>query len=572
MLEMIIMSDYLPDFLRFNNFFNILYGLIIITIIFNIVFKSGIFYKETHQKKIIFFALMFFLSAIFEFMHILIIFQNSYIEFFNVFLNRLYQCIGLIGILFIRENPPEEKISLKDFMIPVGSFVLIAIFEIFLLEFNLTKEFFPNLLNSLTVFSFISVLSSFVFMKLLQNKSPFNLFNLGILLLASSSVYLLNEEYFGSWYRHLIHFFRIFGNLFIFLNLDAIKEDFHEYRFRLKLILLPNLYMILFFVVFVMFGNFVFNLNFTEKIYASFILFYFVCLIIQFIFVSELTLPITKISRSLTHFTPGEKPVLLNIPTKDEIGILAQSINKVYEKEWQYTKEINEKQEQIKELMNSRDTFIAALSHDLKSPIFSEQKIIEFILMDKDAVKISDFIEYLEEMYKINDEILRIVNNILTVYHLDSEEFELNLMPININNIIKSAAQTLRHIAKDENININLDLDSQMPLINLDEDMIKRVIVNLISNAIKHSENSAELKISSCRNEKEIKISVQDFGKGIAKEDQKKIFQKYPTTKRKIGTGLGLFISKQIIELHKGKIWFESKEGQGTTFFFTLPL
>lgn len=572
MFETILRANLLPDFLHFNNTFNIVYGLIIITIILNAVFKSGIFYRETHQKKIVFFATMFFISAIFEFMHIFITFEHSYIEFFNVFLNRFYQCIGLIGIIFIKENPPNEKLSYKDFLIPVGSFLLIILFESFLLEFHLTKEILPNLLNSLTVFSFISVLSSFVFMKLLQNKSPFTLFNWGILFLALSSIYLLNEAYLGSWYRHLIHLFRIFGNLFIFIDLEQIKEDFYEYRFRLQLILLPNLYMILFFAIFVMFGNFIFNLNFTEKIYLSFILFYFICLIIQFIFVSELTLPITKISTALAHFKPGEKPHLINILTKDEIGILAQSINKVYQKEWQYTKDIHEKQEQIQELMRSRDTFIAALSHDLKSPIFSEQKIIEFILMDKDAIKISDFIEYLEEMYKINDEVLRIVNNILTVYHLDSEEFQLNLTPTNLNNIIKSAAQTLGHIAKDQNIDISLNLDSQVPLLNLDEDMIKRVIVNLISNAIKHSHTSKELKISSWRSEEEIKICVQDFGKGIPKEDQKKIFQKYPTTKRKIGTGLGLYISKQIIEMHNGKIWFESEEGEGTAFYFTLPL
>ncbi len=570
MLNMIIISDYLSKIPKFTNAFNILYGLIIIAIILGIIFKSNIIYKETHQKKIIFFATMFFISAVFEILHIFVIFQNSYIEFLNVFLNRLYQSIGLIGILFIRENLPDEKPCFKDFIIPAGSFVLIILIEIFILNINLSRDIYPNLLNSLTVFCFISALSSFIFVRALQDKKLFTPLILGIFFLAASSVYLLNEAYMGSWYRHLIHIFRIAGNLFVFIGINQLTEDFHYYRFRLKLVLLPNLYMILFFIIFVMLGNFIFDLHFTEKIYASFVFFYFICLVIQFAFVSNLTSSITRISKALSNFKPGEKPEPISISTKDEIDLLAQNINKVYEKEWDYTKEIHEKQEQIKELMKSRDTFIAALSHDLKSPIFSEQKIIEFILMDKDNIKISDFIEYLEEMYKINDEILRIVNNILTVYHLDSEEFKLNTMPTNINNIIKSATQTLKHLAKDENITISLNLDPQIPLINLDEDMIKRVIVNLISNALKHSKQSGELKISSFREKKEIKISVQDFGKGIPLEDQKKIFQKYPTTKRKIGTGLGLYISKQIIEAHKGKIWFESEEGKGTTFFFSL--
>lgn len=560
------------DFLRFNNVYNFIYGVVIIAIICGILFKSDIYFKETHQKKIIFFASMFFVSAMFELMHIFVVFDNYYIEFMNVFLNRFYQCIALLGVLFIRENPPEEKASFIDFIVPIGSFSLILLMETVLFKFNMTGEFFPNLLNSMTSFLFISLLASFVFMRLLQNKSIFTVFNLGIFLLALSSMYLINEVYYSSIYRHFIHLFRIGGDLFIFLGLASIKEDFHEYRFRLKLILWPNLYMIMFFVAFVLLGNFLFELNFTEKIYFSFLVFYFVCLVIQFIFISRLIDPITKISHTLATFKPGEKPGFIDIKSRDEVGVLAKNMNRVFEKEWQYTKEIQDKQEQIKELIHSRDTFIASLSHDLKSPIFSEQKIIEFILMDKDAIKISDFIEYLEEMYKINDEILRIVNNLLTSYHMDSNEFELDFSPTNINALVKDASKTLNHLAKDEQIEISLSLAPQMPLISVDEDMIRRVIINLVSNAIKHSHRAGELKISTYREKGAIKVSVQDFGKGISEEDQKNIFQKYPTVKRKIGTGLGLFISKQIIEAHKGKIWFESEEGKGTTFYFSLPI
>lgn len=573
MFDMIIIPNYLLDYFRFNDIYNFCYGLIIIAIILGILFKSNSFYKKTHQKKMFFFMMMFFISIIFEFLHISnMFFHNTYIEFFNAFLNRFYQCIGLFGILFIRENLPEDKITYKDFIFPVGSFALMIFIEIFLAGLNLEHTSFPSLFNSLTIFAYISALSGFIFVRLSQKKSPFTLFYLGIIFLAASSLYFINEPYYSSWYRHLIHFFRILGNLFVFLDLSQINEDLHKYRFRLKLILLPNLYMILFFITFVLFGNYIFALNFTQEIYIAFIFFYCLCLIAQFVFVLGVTSPLTQISQILMSFKPGEKPHFLNINTNDEVETLAQNINKVYEKEWKYTKEINEKQEQIKELMSSRDTFIASLSHDLKSPIFSEQKIIEFILMDRDAIKISDFIEYIEEMYKINDEVLRIVDNILTGYHLDSEKFELELVPANVNSIIKGAAKTLKQLAKDENIEISLELDSQIPLVNIDEDMVRRVIVNLASNAIKHSRNSKELKISTFRTASEIKISVQDFGKGIPKEDQKNIFQKYPTVKRKIGTGLGLYISKQIIDAHQGKIWFESEEEKGTTFFFTLPL
>lgn len=572
MFDAINIPTYWSEFLSFNNIYNFIYGIVIIAIICGILFKSDRFFRETHQKKIIFFASMFFVSAMFELLHILVIFDNSYIEFLNVFLNRFYQCIALLGILFIRENPPQEKATWIDFVIPVGSFLSVLSLETFLFESRLIGEFFPNLLNSMTSFLFISLLASFIFMRLLQKKSVFTVFNFGILFLAASSMYLINEDYYASFYRHLIHVFRILGNLCIFLGLCSIKDDFQEYRFRLKLILWPNLYMILFFVIFVLLGNFLFNLNFTEDIYLSFLLFYCLCLVVQFIFISRLIDPITKITHTLATFKPGEKPGFIDIKSHDEVGALAQNMNRVFKKEWEYTNEIKEKQKQIKELIETRDAFIASLSHDLKSPIFSEQKIIEFILMDRDAIKISDFIEYLEEMYKINDEVLRIVNNLLTSYHMDSNEFELDISPTNLNSLIKDATKTLMHLAKDEQIELQLSLAPQIPLVNVDEDMIRRVIINLISNAIKHSHKAGELKISTCRDKNGIKVSVQDFGKGISIEDQKNIFQKYPTIKRKIGTGLGLYISKQIVEAHNGKIWFESEEGVGTTFYFLLPI
>lgn len=569
---MLAVTSYVIDFFRFNNFYNFIYGVIIIALAILIVLKSNEFYKETKQKKLLFFASMFFISAIFEFMHISLAFHNVYIEFLNVFMNRLVQCIALLGILFIRDNPPDEKITFRDFSIPVFGFTFVLLIELFIFQTNIVKDFFPNLLNSLTSFAFISVLSSFVFIRILQNKSPFSLFNWGVLCLSLCSVYLINEDYFSSFYRHVIHFLRVLGNLFVFLGLSEIVQDFYKYRFRLKLTLLPNLYMILFFVTFVILGNFVFDLNFTEKIYTAFVLFYCLCIVVQFIFVSGLTMPITQISQALIDFVPGEKPTYIKVDTCDEVGSLAHDINRVFKNEWEYTNQISEKQAQIQELLVSRDTFIAALSHDLKSPIFAEQKIIEFILMDRDAIKISDFIEYMEEMYKTNEEVLRIVNNLLTVYHLDSKEFKLTLSPVNVNALVRDAAKTLGHLAKAEDIMIKTHLDPQVPLLNADEDMIKRVIVNLVSNAIKHSKNSAEVKISTCREAKCIKVIVQDFGKGIGLDDQKNIFQKYPTVKRKVGSGLGLFISKQIIDAHKGKIWFESGVEKGTSFIFTLPI
>lgn len=555
----------------FNNTFNFIYGLIIILIVFGIALKAYNMYKESKQKKFIFFASMFLISSFFELLHILIIFDNNYIEFLNVFLNILYQSIGLLGIIFIKENTPEEKNTSGNYIIYFGSFLLIIGLESIIVNLNLTQEFFPNLLNSITTFIFISLLCAFVLTKSLKEKSPFNSFNLGLFFLAISSIYIISPNYYVSLYRHLIHIFRIAGNLLLFLGLDTIKENFQEYRLRLKLILLPNLYMVVFFLLFVVLGNLLFNLNFSNEIYASFIIFYIVYLIIQSIFISRATAPLALITQSLADFNPNKKPKVIIADRNDEIGILAENINKVTETQWKYTQELKEKQTQIQDLMKSRDSFIAALSHDLKSPLFSEQKFIESILLNKENIKVSDFIENLEDMYKINDEILRIVNNLLTAYYLDSQTLELNYEPTDINSLVKNSKNTLKHLAKDAGISLSLELMENSSVIQADKDMLYRVITNLVSNAIKHSKNSTEIKISTVKIDNTIQVAIKDYGRGIPEEEKPNIFQKYPSSKRTVGTGLGLYISKQIIDAHKGKIWFESEENKGTTFYFTLP-
>jgi len=364
----------------------------------------------------------------------------------------------------------------------------------------------------------------------------------------------------------------------LFLTIIKSCEIYNEVSkkrfifFGLKLIILPSLYIILFFVFFVIIMKMFFDISFSTKTYISFGLFYLLYLFIQSVFIAKAISPIIEITKKLKIFNPNQKPEKIEIKENDEIGILADNINKVYEMQWKYTQEIKEKQKRIEDLMKSRESFITALSHDLKSPIFSEQKLIESILADKENINAADFIEYLEDMYKINDELLRIVNNLLMACHLVSETLEIHYEKSDINEIIKNVQNTLKHLAKDENLVLSLDLEENIPEIKIDKDMISRVMTNLVSNAIKHSKTAGEVKITTKSVENSVRISIQDNGIGISEDEKENIFQRYPSSKRTIGTGLGLYISKQIIDAHKGKIWFESEKDKGTIFYFTLPI
>ena len=227
---------------------------------------------------------------------------------------------------------------------------------------------------------------------------------------------------------------------------------------------------------------------------------------------------------------------------------------------------------QRRELEEARRLFMATLTHDLRSPLISEQKAIEFLLSPKAEKAEIDYKEYLKEIYNTNEDLLKLINNLLSTYHYESGKWKLNKSTENIETIIKEVINQLKHLAEENENEIICNIRKDIPMVSIDVFEIKRVLINLISNAIKHNEKGIKVSISAIKTDNYIQVSINDNGKGIPKEICSKLFHRYYTQKGKLGSGLGLYISKQIIEAHEGKIWVESEEGKGSTFYFTLPL
>lgn len=219
-----------------------------------------------------------------------------------------------------------------------------------------------------------------------------------------------------------------------------------------------------------------------------------------------------------------------------------------------------------------RQTFLATLTHDLKSPLIGEQKALEMILSKHPEAQLSSFSEYLGEMHSTNENLLHLVGNILTVYQYESGDVKLNLQANNIADIIYDAVSSVRPLAEENESKIVTNIEPDLPLVMIDKNEILRVIINLLSNAIKHNKKNTAITISAERLHGEVEVSVRDNGSGIPESEKSKIFERYPTEKRKIGSGLGLYISNQIIDTHKGRIWFDTEVEKGTTFYFTLPI
>ncbi len=223
-------------------------------------------------------------------------------------------------------------------------------------------------------------------------------------------------------------------------------------------------------------------------------------------------------------------------------------------------------------LEETRRNFIATLTHDLKSPLLAEQKALEALMASKPGAPIGNFFLYFQELHNTGEDLLKLIENILSVFHYESGGIQLNIEANNFGGLILDAIKSLKPLAEDKECTITEEIDNSIPSVQFDRGEIKRVLINLISNSIKHTPNGTQVKIKSEKKENEVVISISDNGSGIPEDEKPMIFDKYHTKKRKVGTGLGLYLSKQIIEIHKGRIWFDSEVGKGTTFYFTLPL
>lgn len=251
-----------------------------------------------------------------------------------------------------------------------------------------------------------------------------------------------------------------------------------------------------------------------------------------------------------------------------------------------------------KELERIKEDFTSMIAHELRSPLDAIKKIIETIRKTKVSKKERD--KYLEMVHMSSSSMLSLVSNLLDAAKIEAGKFEILKKPENIESIIKWRIKFFEIEARSKEINVISNIDKNIPKeIVLDSFRIGQVLNNFISNAIKFTPKKGKITIQALYHrkdqdfEKELRIAginwflkkipqmpdslivaVTDTGKGISKENIPKLFHKFKQVgqERKRGTGLGLVVSKGIVEAHKGVIGLDSKEGVGSTFYFSIPL
>lgn len=237
------------------------------------------------------------------------------------------------------------------------------------------------------------------------------------------------------------------------------------------------------------------------------------------------------------------------------------------------TKELQKDLKRTNKASDKKDEFIAIASHELKTPLTCLKAYID-LLKSKLLVKEDEEIKlYVEKTSTFAVRLNNLINDLLDVSHIQSGKIKFNYINFDFGNFIKECAGNLTPISNKHQIILK---SSVTTLVCADKERLEQVVTNLVSNAIKYSPGSNKIIIEAATNNKNILVSVRDFGIGISSENINKLFDRFyrveGVAEKFQGMGLGLFISAEIIKRHGGKFWVESSEGKGSTFIFTLPV
>jgi len=242
--------------------------------------------------------------------------------------------------------------------------------------------------------------------------------------------------------------------------------------------------------------------------------------------------------------------------------------------------DLKKENEELKMMNENKSDLVSISAHQIRTSLTAFKWTLK-MFSNEELGKLNDEQKtYLERIIHTNDYTISLVNNLLTLNRLKDIPANLDLKPINIVDTINKVLVLFFGESRSKDITITFDKpEKDIPPVNCNEEMIIIVLQNIIENALKYSKDNTEIKISLDYNEedKNISIHVHNNGIGIKEEDHDHIFSKFfradnAKEKDATGSGFGLFATKNIIEKHHGKIWFESNDDKGTTFSIVLPI
>jgi signal transduction histidine kinase len=241
------------------------------------------------------------------------------------------------------------------------------------------------------------------------------------------------------------------------------------------------------------------------------------------------------------------------------------------------TKELRTSNAQLQRLDKAKDEFVSMASHQLRTPLTSVKGCISMVL-DGDAGKVpKSQRNLLDEAFTSSERMVHLINDFLNVSRLRTGKFLIEKRPVDLPKVVEQELDGLSANAKSRNLSFVYKQPKGFPILDLDEDKMRQVIMNFADNSIYYSAEYSRINVSLSVEGKNAVFTVKDTGIGVPRAEQSQLFSKFyrasnARKQRPDGTGVGLFLAKKVIDAHDGKVIFESVEGKGSTFGFRLPL
>ena len=282
----------------------------------------------------------------------------------------------------------------------------------------------------------------------------------------------------------------------------------------------------------------------------------------------SVVLPLRKTQRRLATIAAGDFSDHVEVPNRDEIGALAADVNRMND-------QLRSLYQELETVSRHKSDFLATMSHELRTPL---NAIIGFseVLHEQMFGELNERqVAFVEDVLKASEHLLSLINDVLDLAKIEAGGMELELSEVSISDVLRSAVSMHSERASRAGVELSLTTEPEAITVHADGRRVRQIVFNLLSNAVKFTPAGGRVDISTRLDEDHVEIAVADTGSGIAPEEQETIFEEFKQAtdgKRAAGTGLGLPLSRRLVELHGGRLWVESEPGQGSTFRFTLPV
>jgi signal transduction histidine kinase len=293
-----------------------------------------------------------------------------------------------------------------------------------------------------------------------------------------------------------------------------------------------------------------------------------VALLLGYLLSGSIVGPVRRMQIRLAAIASGDFSSHVQVSNRDELGSLAANLNRMND-------ELGRLYEELEAASRHKSEFLATMSHELRTPLNAIIGFSQVLKQQMYGPLNERQADYVDDVLSSGQHLLNLINDILDLAKVEAGRMELQPSTFDLPELLENAASMVRERATRQGTGLTVAVDGSVGAMEGDERKVKQVLFNLLSNAVKFTPSGGKVTLAARAADEQVVISVHDTGIGISAEEQEKIFEEFyqvGASRTQEGTGLGLALTRRLVELHHGRLTVESEPGVGSTFTATMPL